>query len=393
MNLHHTSWGMTGTIKNLNEKGFGFIRVDGTEGAKDLFFHFKDLIQIDFDSLYVGQRVAFQTERSDRGPKATKVCDVEFEEHGPPESDQLLAAIAGMSDASRIEFFRGSLDKLHYLSPFDFEELIAHLLDGLGFQVELVSRAQGGRRDIFATSHDVFAARYLVECERRIQGQLIDVEALQALRARALSGLATKAVLVTTARFAIESQDYLNDKIWQIEGRDYNGLSEWFEVYRQRSRPSAEVRPFYSVYISHGDSDEEFARRLYEELALAGVKVFFPPEHARVGRTIHRATRDGIEEFDRIIFVCSRAYLGQKKSLNELLYTFEREHRDGVESYLMPVRLDAFVESWNPEDPAVARTLRARVCANFDGADRDSQKFNKCIPRLIAALRKPSAGG
>lgn len=63
---------MQGTIKNLNEKGFGFITVEGQE--KDLFFHAKDVVQPgSFNDLKKGMSVSFETEESDRGPKATQV--------------------------------------------------------------------------------------------------------------------------------------------------------------------------------------------------------------------------------------------------------------------------------------------------------------------------------
>ena len=62
---------MQGTIKNLNEKGFGFIMVEGQE--KDLFFHAKDVREASFNDLRKGMAVNFDTEESDRGPKATNV--------------------------------------------------------------------------------------------------------------------------------------------------------------------------------------------------------------------------------------------------------------------------------------------------------------------------------
>jgi cold shock protein len=62
---------MTGTIKRLTDKGFGFIAVEGEE--KDLFFHSSALIDITFDELREGDAVTFETEDSDKGPRATNV--------------------------------------------------------------------------------------------------------------------------------------------------------------------------------------------------------------------------------------------------------------------------------------------------------------------------------
>lgn len=63
---------MTGTIKRLTDKGFGFIAQDG--GDKDIFFHSSALIDVTFDELREGDAVTFDTEESDKGPRATNVA-------------------------------------------------------------------------------------------------------------------------------------------------------------------------------------------------------------------------------------------------------------------------------------------------------------------------------
>jgi len=62
---------MEGIIKKLNEKGFGFISLEGEE--KDLFFHRSDLVDADFDDLHEGDKVTFEKEDSEKGPKAVNV--------------------------------------------------------------------------------------------------------------------------------------------------------------------------------------------------------------------------------------------------------------------------------------------------------------------------------
>ena len=62
---------MTGTIKTKNDKGFGFIAVEGQE--KDLFFHSKSLVGVTFDELHEGDAVTFDTEDSPKGMNAVNV--------------------------------------------------------------------------------------------------------------------------------------------------------------------------------------------------------------------------------------------------------------------------------------------------------------------------------
>ena len=62
---------MTGTIKKLTDKGFGFITGEGL--AKDLFFHSNSLVGVTFDELKEGDTVSFETEESPKGLNAVNV--------------------------------------------------------------------------------------------------------------------------------------------------------------------------------------------------------------------------------------------------------------------------------------------------------------------------------
>ena len=62
----------TGTIKKVvADRGFGFITADDT---KEYFFHRNSLdSSLDFDRLNGGEKVQFEIEQSDKGPRANRV--------------------------------------------------------------------------------------------------------------------------------------------------------------------------------------------------------------------------------------------------------------------------------------------------------------------------------
>ena len=63
-----------GIVKWFNDKkGYGFIENDEGE---DVFVHHSDIIGVGFKSHADGDRVTFDVEQGDRGPKATNVKKV-----------------------------------------------------------------------------------------------------------------------------------------------------------------------------------------------------------------------------------------------------------------------------------------------------------------------------
>jgi cold shock protein len=62
----------TGTVKWFSDdKGFGFITPDET--GQDLFVHHTGVVGQGFRSLDDGQRVSYDAEAGDKGPKAVNV--------------------------------------------------------------------------------------------------------------------------------------------------------------------------------------------------------------------------------------------------------------------------------------------------------------------------------
>jgi CspA family cold shock protein len=65
----------TGTVKWFSdEKGFGFITPE--DGSQDVFVHHSAIVGDGYRSLDEGTKVSFETEPSDKGPRATNVQKV-----------------------------------------------------------------------------------------------------------------------------------------------------------------------------------------------------------------------------------------------------------------------------------------------------------------------------
>lgn len=63
-----------GTVKWFNEsKGFGFI---SAENGQDIFVHHTGIISDGFRTLKENARVEFETEQSEKGPRAVSVREI-----------------------------------------------------------------------------------------------------------------------------------------------------------------------------------------------------------------------------------------------------------------------------------------------------------------------------
>lgn len=182
---------------------------------------------------------------------------------------------------------------------------------------------------------------------------------------------------------------------WEVVEISFGAFRELFAIppflvkCAQSPTESLMSHLLQSTFISYGSPDELFARRLYEALHTNGVRTFFFPEHGVPGQKLHRVMRDGVNQFDRVILVCSAASLSRRGVLNEIEETLQREARDGGASYLIPVRLDdSIFESGTLADRAIAQAICDRVVADFTNLEREPGKFDRSLQKLIAALKK-----
>jgi len=121
-----------------------------------------------------------------------------------------------------------------------------------------------------------------------------------------------------------------------------------------------------TVFISFGGPDESAAQKINNALKSKGVKTWFFPDDANPGAKLHRVMHDGVNEYDRVLLLCSKDSLGRPGVLNEIERVLEREARDGGADILIPVSLDDFVYSdWAPSRPDISSQIRSRVIAKI----------------------------
>jgi hypothetical protein len=166
-------------------------------------------------------------------------------------------------------------------------------------------------------------------------------------------------------------------------------IAEWIIEAARALDPLDLFSLMQSSFISYGVPDEKFAIALRDELHKNGVITFLFHDNAVPGQKLHHMMRGGVNNYDRVILICSKASLDRTGVLNEIEETLQREARDGGASYLIPIRLDDYVfTGWYPPNEGVAQAVRDRVVGDFRAAKGSQRNLVGAIRPLLDALKK-----
>ena len=132
-------------------------------------------------------------------------------------------------------------DDLYQLHSRQFEELIAHLFEGFGYEVQLTPATNDGGFDIMATRRAETNIRILIECKRYTPphkvGRPIVQQLLGVINDRQQH--ATKAILATTSIFTPPATELLTNNHWRIEGRDHDAILKWITQVQAKNNMTA----------------------------------------------------------------------------------------------------------------------------------------------------------
>jgi hypothetical protein len=106
---------------------------------------------------------------------------------------------------------------LRKITPRGFEELLADVFTGFGYNVELTAQSRDGGRDIIAigNKHDVLS-KLLIECKHYAPHRLVGLAHVRALYGVKTLEHATKALLATTSRFTKDARKIEKQHIYEL---------------------------------------------------------------------------------------------------------------------------------------------------------------------------------
>ena len=118
------------------------------------------------------------------------------------------------------------------LTPREYEELVAELLNDMGYDVTLTPATRDGGKDILASFRtDCGEFLCLVEAKRYRQDRKIGVSLVRELYGTLCDYQANSGMLVTTSSYSKDARALQKKHKYQLSLRDYTDVAGWIQSY------------------------------------------------------------------------------------------------------------------------------------------------------------------
>jgi restriction system protein len=166
-----------------------------------------------------------------------KIYDIGREVSRPRESviEAAGPTIVLATDAL-VARLRSQPTDVYALSPRQFEQLIASLLDDMGWEVHLTQQTRDGGRDILAYLNTPLGRLLcLVEAKRYNPKRPVGVELVRTLYGTLFHEQANSAMLVTTSYFTPDAKEFQQQHAYQLSLKDFQDVAAWISKFRRHT--------------------------------------------------------------------------------------------------------------------------------------------------------------
>ena len=149
---------------------------------------------------------------------------------------------------------------------------------------------------------------------------------------------------------------------------------------------------YYSCFISYSSKDEEFARRVHNDMQAAGVRCWFAPHDIQAGKKIHKQIDDAIRVYDKLLLILSPNSMNSNWVGSEIIRAKKKEDRQDSQM-LFPVGIVPYqkIQDWEFFDSDsgrdLAREIREYFIPDFSLWKSDHDAYSKAFERLLRDLK------
>jgi hypothetical protein len=141
---------------------------------------------------------------------------------------------------------------------------------------------------------------------------------------------------------------------------------------------------YYSCFLSYSSKDDEFARRLYNDLQGKKVRTWFAPEDLKIGDRFRSRIDESIRLHDKLVLILSANSVNSDWVETEVESALEREQKEGKD-VLFPIAIDE--EGFTSKQPWAANIRRKRHVGDFRKW-RSHDDYTTAFDRLVRDLKK-----
>lgn len=145
-----------------------------------------------------------------------------------------IIVVSSLFDSKLVQYFQNNPEAMKTMDRRNFEELVAEIFYGFGYEVELTQRTRDGGKDIIAIGKtNEIRSKYLIECKRPNPENHVGVGVVRELMGVKADEKATLAIAVTTTHFSNDAHAFQKRNQWELDLKEYNDLVNWLNNYKK----------------------------------------------------------------------------------------------------------------------------------------------------------------
>jgi hypothetical protein len=141
---------------------------------------------------------------------------------------------------------------------------------------------------------------------------------------------------------------------------------------------------YYSCFLSYSSKDDEFARRLYNDLQGRNIRTWFAPEDLKIGDRFELRIDESIRFHDKLVIILSANSVNSNWVETEVKSALEREQKEGKD-ILFPIAIDE--EGFTSKQPWAKAIRLQRHIGDFRNW-KSHDDYTAAFDRLVRDLKK-----
>ncbi|UWX57200.1 toll/interleukin-1 receptor domain-containing protein [Chlorobaculum sp. MV4-Y] len=150
---------------------------------------------------------------------------------------------------------------------------------------------------------------------------------------------------------------------------------------------------YYSCFISYSTKDDDFARRIHNDLQASGVRCWFAPHDIQGGKKVLHQIEEAIRKYDKLLLILSPDSMNSNWVEQEIINAIQKEQQQ-QKQVLFPISIVPFeqIKKWKRFDSDsgrdLAREIREYHVPDFSLWRSDQATHKTAFDRLLKDLKQ-----